>query len=77
MLFKLTSFHATTDGGVKPQRPLFIRASTWFNARRVIAAALEVPSDDVILTLCKDSVVPEGADLMDERFPDQRTLQVA
>jgi len=68
MLFKLISFHTASDGGVKPKAPLFIEASTWFNARRVVAGYLEVPVDTVMLTLFDDEL-PDGADVMDERRP--------
>lgn len=77
MLFQLTSFHVATDGGVKPKNPLFIKASTWFNAKRVIAAYLEVPSDEVLLSRVEEPYeLPLGAQILDERN-DQMLWKVA
>lgn len=68
MLFKISSFHPTSIGGVKPERPTLIRASTYFNARRVAGTHLEVPSDEVLIELTEyeDHKVPMGFVVVDE-----------
>lgn len=68
MLFKISSFHPTPAGNVKPDRPTLIRASTYFNARRVAGTHLEVPSDDVLIELTEyeDAKAPIGFVVIDE-----------
>ena len=70
MLFKVASYHPSTDGGVLPKVPLFIEASTWFNGRRVIGSHLGVPSDHVILKV-HEGPIPEGSEKLDESKPGE------
>jgi len=68
MLFMITSFHPTPSGGVKPEKPTFIKASTYFSARRIAGSVLEVPSDTVGLvhTGLLEAQVPKEAVVIDE-----------
>jgi len=68
MLFKISSFHPMATGGVKPDRPTLIRASTHFNARRVAGAYLEVPSDLILIELTEydDDKAPTDFVVVDE-----------
>ncbi len=64
MLFEVKSFHS--DGGsVKPQVPTFIEASTWYNARRVLAGELCVPVDSLLVDVFEGDL-PEGAMVYNE-----------
>lgn len=66
MLFKIVSFHPSTDGSVKPKRPTFIEAVTVANAKFVAAEHLSVPEEQLTLDAYEGDI-PGGAVLLDDR----------